>query len=95
MKYRIDKSLFMGLFASALMVLSASASLLVQVDHFDIGLENWGGQNGGYPSLFTHEINGGPEGAGDAYLQLLRGVATVLSDNSKIRIFNRRIGCNK
>ena len=72
MKYLINKGVFMGLFASALIAFPASASLLDLVDTFDAGLENWAGQNGGFPSSFTHEINGGPEGVGDAYLQLLR-----------------------
>ena len=72
MKYLIDKGLFIGLFTIALLTFSASASLLDKVDDFDTGLENWTGQNKGPPSFFTHELNGGPEGAGDAFLQLSR-----------------------
>lgn len=72
MKYLINKGLFMSLFASTLMAFSASASLLDQVDNFDTGLENWAGQNKVLSEPITYEITGGPEGVGDAYLQLSR-----------------------
>jgi hypothetical protein len=71
MKCLYNKGFCIGLITAALTALSASASLLTQIDTFDSGLENWAGmvQPGG---SLTNVATGGPDGTGDAYLQILR-----------------------
>lgn len=71
--YLVNKIWFIGLITTALVTLSASATLLTQIDTFDAGPANWAGLGGPPSGSITNETTGGPAGTGDAYLQLIRG----------------------
>lgn len=75
MKVFTNRNVCVGLGITALIACSTSAGLLNQVDTFDSGLENWAGLGGVSGGVITNMATGGPDGAGDAYLQLERGTA--------------------